>query len=160
LSLTIVVDADFLSAFLKIDRLELVKDFYEVTSLRVPPAVYKEVGVTDLVSRLAASPWIQIEIPDSPNTVPDPAFRALGKGEQEAILLALRSEDVLLLMNDLKARRIAERLGVLTADVPAFLLACRDTGFVSQDQIRELVAALREKDRYGFRRETLEQLLS
>jgi predicted nucleic acid-binding protein len=158
--LTVVLDADFLSAFLKIDRLELVKDFYEVSNLRVPPAVYKEIGVTTLVARLAASPWIQVEIPDPPETVPDPVFSALGKGEQEAILLARRFEDVVLLMNDVKARRVAERLGVLTADVPAFLLACRDTGFVSRAEIRELVAALREKDRYGFRRETLEQLLS
>lgn len=38
---TIVLDADFLSAFLKIERMSLIREFYQVTLLYVPPAVYR-----------------------------------------------------------------------------------------------------------------------
>jgi hypothetical protein len=51
-------------------------------------------------------------------------------------------------------------MGIDTADIPAFLLSCKLSGFSDAEQIRELVAALQERDRYGFRRETLNLLLS
>jgi len=49
---TVILDADFLSAFLKVERLPLIREFYQVESLYVPPAVYREVALTDLLSRL------------------------------------------------------------------------------------------------------------
>jgi predicted nucleic acid-binding protein len=66
----------------------------------------------------------------------------------------------LLLMNDLKAQRVARRLGVDTVNIPAFLLSCKASGFLSLVKIREIVEALQEKDRYGFRKEILDRLLS
>ena len=161
MSPVIILDTDFLSAFLKIERLDLVKAFYEAEVLRVPPGVYREVSQTNLVAGLAGLPWIQIEIPpDLGSPPPDPAFLALGRGEREAILLARQHQGSLLLMNDLKAQRIAQGMGIETADIPAFLLACKLSGFSVPEQIRELVAALQERDRYGFRKETLDRLLS
>jgi predicted nucleic acid-binding protein len=160
LSLAVILDTDFLSAFLKIDRLSLVRDFYGASILRVPPAVYREVSMTSLVPSLAGTPWIQVEIPTTLDWAVSPDFRNLGKGEQEAILLARRYDDSLLLMNDLKAQRIAQRLGVNTVDIPAFLLSCKLSGHVDQGEIQALVTALQEKDRYGFRRDVLERLLS
>jgi predicted nucleic acid-binding protein len=56
----VILDSDFLSAFLKIDRLSLVKQFYQVEVLLVPPAVYHEVSLADLMSNLGNVPWIQI----------------------------------------------------------------------------------------------------
>jgi predicted nucleic acid-binding protein len=157
----IILDTDFLSAFLKIERLDLVRDFYGVEILLVPPGVYREASQTSLVTSLSRLPWILVEIsPDPGNASSDPAFQALGRGEREAILLARQYQDSLLLMNDLKAQRVAQRLGINTVDIPAFLLSCKLSGFSDQKQIRELVAALQEKDRYGFRRQTLDRLLS
>jgi predicted nucleic acid-binding protein len=160
LSPAIVLDADFLSAFLKIDQLSLVRDFYGASILRVPPAVYREVSMTSLVARLASTPWVQVEIPTTLDWTVFQDFRSLGRGEQEAILLARRYDDSLLLMNDLKAQRIAQRLEVSTVDIPAFLLSCKLSGHTGRDEIQGLITALQEKDRYGFRKDVLERLLS
>jgi len=161
LSLTVFLDTDFLSAFLKIEQLHLVKDFYGVEVLRVPVAVYREVSLTTLLPHLAALHWVEVAAPEpGEGAVHGPDFLDLGNGEREAIQLSLKAPGSLLLMNDLKARRIAHRLGVDTVDVPAFLLSCKASGFLNPTQVREVIEALREKDRYGFRREVLDRLLS
>lgn len=161
MSLTIFLDADFLSAFLKIGQLHLVKDFYDAEVLKVPVAVYREVSLTTLLPSLAALPWVEVASLD-PGDQPalDPDFIHLGKGEQEAIQLSRNAPGSLLLTNDLKARRIAHRLGVDTVDIPTFLLSCKASGFLTTARIREVVEALREKDRFGFRKEILDRLLS
>jgi predicted nucleic acid-binding protein len=161
LSLTIFLDADFLSAFLKIGQLHLVKDFYGVEVLKVPVAVYREVSLTTLLPNLAALPWVEVTALN-PGERPalDPDFIVLGKGEQEAIQLSRNTPGALLLTNDLKTRKIAHRLGVDTVDIPAFLLSCKASGFLSLTRIHEIIEALREKDRFGFRKEILDRLLS
>src|SRR5437868_13345061 len=60
----IILDTDFLSAFLKIDRLSLVREFYAAEALLVPPAVYREVSCTQLVEALADLSWIRVETPE------------------------------------------------------------------------------------------------
>ncbi len=88
----IVLDADFLSAFLKIDRLPLVRSFFQVEELFVPPAVYREVSLTDLLPRLASISWILVQPPDATQARAlwqDEDFAKLGPGEQEAIALSL-----------------------------------------------------------------------
>jgi predicted nucleic acid-binding protein len=161
LSLTIFLDTDFLSAFLKIGQLHLVRDFYGVEVLKVPVAVYREVSVTTLLPSLAALPWVEVAALDPrEGVVLDLDFIDLGKGEQEAIQLSRSTPGSLLLTNDLKAQRVAYRLGVKTVEIPGFLLSCKASAFLSPARIREIVEALREKDRLGFRKETLDRLLS
>ncbi len=88
MSLSIILDTDFLSAFLKIERLSLVKDFYQVEFLLIPSAVYSELSVTSLGQALAKLPWVQTEAPPSGWALPstsDPIL--LGAGELQAIAL-------------------------------------------------------------------------
>lgn len=154
----VILDTDFLSAFLKIDRLSLVRDLYAVETLLVPPAVYREVSCTQLVEALADRSWIRVEAPtiDSP-PLDDPR---LGHGEVEAIWLASQRESALLLTNDSRAREAARGAGIDAVDIPAFLLSCKQSGFLDRGQIQDVIQALREKDHYGFRREVLDLLLS
>lgn len=160
MSLTVFLDTDFLSAFLKIEQLHLVKDFYGVEVLRVPVAVYREVSLTHLLPYLATLQWVVVALEPGEVIILGPDFVGLGKGEREAIQWSLNTPGSLLLMNDLKARRAAQQLGVDTVDVPAFLMSCKVSGFLSVAQLREVIEALREKDRYGFRKEFLDRLLS
>ena len=157
----IILDTDFLSSFLKIDQLPLVRDFYGTEKLLVPPAVYREVSLTDFLPKLASLSWVRIEDPAPPGDLGRiESFASLGRGEREAILLARKHEASLLLMNDNKARREARRLSLDAVNVPAFLLSCKLDGFVDGKEIRRLVQALQEKDRYGFRADILDRLLS
>jgi uncharacterized protein len=159
---SVVLDSDFLSAFLKIDRLSLVKDFYQVEELLVPPAVYREVSVTDLLPKLVSSS-LRVQLLDANRKQAlgqDGDFARLGTGEQEAIVLSLGRGGAVLLMNDKQARRVASRLGVEVVNIPTFLVACKVSGFMSRDEISKLVSALEELDHYGFRKDVRELLLS
>lgn len=59
-----ILDADFLSAFLKIDRLLLIKDFYKAESVLIPPSVYREVSLTSLLQKLVGISWLRVEAPE------------------------------------------------------------------------------------------------
>lgn len=159
MSSTIVLDTDFLSSFLKIDRLSLVREFYQVDRLEIPPAVHQEVSVSTLSGKLARISWVHIVAPSSSQVSP-PELARLGAGEQEAIQLSLQEEDSLLLMNDNLARKTAHQLGVRTADAAGFLSACKASGFLSLGQLAAVIRDLREKDFFGFRKEILGLLLA
>lgn len=163
MSRTIALDTDFLSAFLKIQRLSLVRDFYKGCRLSVPPAVYREVSLTPLLSQLAALEGLDIESPDREVLEAfglQEAFQRLGRGEQEAIALARSREGSVLLTNDNQARLFAARAGVQVVNIPAFLLACKRSGILSRDEVAELVKALEARDRYSFREDVRVLLLS
>jgi len=63
-------------------------------------------------------------------------------------------------MNDNRARQTAARLGVQVLNIPAFLLACKDAGLLSRAAIEDLIVALEDRDRYGFRKTIRDLLLS
>lgn len=159
----VILDADFLSAFLKIDQLLLIKDFYRAENLLIPPSVYREVSLTSLLQKLVGISWLRIEAPE-PGLLEklslEAGFDDLGAGEREAISLARQRSGSLLLMNDNRARRQAAQNGIQAVNVPAFLLACKLSRFLDRDQIAEVVRALQEKDHYGFRADVLAQLLA
>lgn len=158
----VVLDADFLSALLKIDRLSLIKDFYGAEYLLIPPAVYREVSQTSLLQKLAGTAWLRIEAP-RPGLLEDlfqgSRFDDLGAGERESIALVHQHPGAVLLMNDNRARRQAIQLGVDATNIPTLLLAFKLSRFLDRDQIAEVIRDLQEKDRYGFRADVLARLL-
>ncbi|HYU32277.1 MAG TPA: hypothetical protein VEW48_08945 [Thermoanaerobaculia bacterium] len=160
---SVVLDSDFLSAFLKIDRLPLVRSFYQAEHLLIPPSVYREVSLTSLLQRLADIPWLRVESPE-PGHLEElsqlTGFLDLGAGEREAIGLALQRPGSVLLINDNRARREALQRGVQAVGIPEFLLACKISRFLDRDQLAGAVHDLQEKDRYGFRADVLARLLS
>jgi predicted nucleic acid-binding protein len=74
--------------------------------------------------------------------------------------LALQVGGSVLLMNDKQARDRAARLDLNPVSIPAFLLACKDDGVLGREEIAVVVRELQERDRYGFRKEVLDRLLS
>lgn len=158
----VVLDSDFLSSFLKIDRLHLVKEFYSADALLIPPAVYVEVRLTRFFSGLASLPSVRVTEPD-PSMIEslchEPGFTELGSGEREAIALAKQLGGVLL-MSDNQARLWATRIGLHSVGIPVFLLACKQALLVDAKEIAAIVQDLEEKDRYRFRRDVLQLLLS
>lgn len=159
----IILDTDFLSAFLKIGHLGTVRDFYKVDYLLVPTAVYREISQTDLLPVLLKDPGIQVQISDHAvvrSLLQDKAILRLGPGEQEAIALAIERKEAVLLINDNKAVKEATRLGIQTVDIPTFLFACKLSGFLDFPNLLRMVTALEEKDRYKFRKDVRDLLLS
>ncbi len=58
---TIILDADFLSSFLKIGKLDLIRDFFRVEVLYIPVAVFNEISKTNLIKDLLGRKYVQIE---------------------------------------------------------------------------------------------------
>ncbi len=163
MSPTVVLDADFLSAFLKIEQLPLVRQFHQVEALLIPLAVYREIALTSLLPSLLACPWIAVATPEPAQLealASQAAFNRLGAGEQGAIALARQHLDSVLLTNDSQAIHTAAVLGVTAVNIPAFLLACKLAGLLNPPAMEQVVAALQAKDHYGFRQDVLALLLA
>ncbi|MBI5651582.1 MAG: hypothetical protein HZC40_14235 [Chloroflexi bacterium] len=162
MNVVVILDSDFLSAFLKIEQMPLIRALYQVENVAVPPAVYREIALTSLLTHLTDLDWIQVIAP-STNQVEklttDESFRALGAGEQEAIALAIERAPAVLLGNDNQARRVASRLGVDVVNIPAFLLACKQANLVDRQTLFTVINDLRAKDFFGFRQTDLDLLL-
>lgn len=159
----VVLDADFLSSFLKIDRLALVQHYYRTEILLIPPAVRREIGWTQLSATLENLAWVLVEAPDIEilrDISGKPELQGLGAGEREAMALALQAAGSVLLMNDNQARVRATGLGLDPVSIPTFLLACKQEGVLGREEVAVVVQELQEKDRYGFRREVLDLLLA
>ena len=159
---TIILDTDFLSSFLKIRRCDLILSLYHVEQAVIPTAVHRELAQTDLLPQLLAIPWINVStVGRSPDEtlLQDSTFQTLGAGEQECVLLAQAMPEVMLLMNDNKARQFARSVGVTVVNIPAFLLACKMAGLLSPEQMEQIIGDLKAKDYYEFRPEIRRALL-
>ena len=105
-----VVDTDFLSAFLKINRVELIYKALETDKLYVTQAVFEELTKAPFFDRLAEL-IEKIELISIDKLHKKVQSSKLGKGELESISYALETNS-LLLTNDKKAGKFAENSGI------------------------------------------------
>ena len=158
----LVCDTDFLSSFLKIGRLELVKDLFKEDNLYIPVAVLGEIAKTDLITDLLDKEWIKVKkVGDEElkEMEKDKEFANLGSGEKECLALCRQFQDSLVLISDNKARRIANKDNIFTLNISAFLLACRDMGVLDRNDIATIIHDLKKKDYYEFSEEERAKLL-
>jgi predicted nucleic acid-binding protein len=151
---TVILDTDFFSSFLKIERCELIRSFYQVKQAMIPTAVYRELAQTDLLTRLLPIRWITV-LPVEPSSdeslLQNPTLQVLGAGEQACIFLAHNLPNAVLLMNDNKARQFARSLGINVVNIPAFLMACMMSGLIKPEQMLQIVHDLKNEDFYEFK---------
>ena len=60
----VILDADFLSSFLKIGRVSLIQNLFPDDEIVVSSAVFREVARTQLLPDLIAASWIRLRTPD------------------------------------------------------------------------------------------------
>ena len=158
--LNVVLDADFLSSFLKIGRVDLIRDFFNVESVSIPLAVFTEIGKTRLASTLIQTDWIKIKTVNDSNCIDFETqdFEALGSGEKECMMLCKDFSQHILLISDKKARTIALSCGISVLNISGFLLACKRSDFINADEISRIIDDLKEKDYFEFSKGDLENL--
>lgn len=157
----VVADTGFISSLLKINKAELILKLFEIDSIIVPVQVVKELEKSYFFKKVAhlfshnknSRFWIQIiniEIKK------DSKF---GQGETAAIKIA-KEKNAVLLIDDKKALKEAEKLGIICLDLAGFLFACKQTELINTNHLKSIIDDLKKKDHYIFSKEILELLLS
>lgn len=156
----VVLDADFLSSFLKIGKLSLIRDFFGVEKLHIPAAVFGEIAKTKLAKELLNKSYIQIKnIDENSFRGFGKYFENLGRGEKECIALCKQFQNSLLLISDKKALDVAKRNQITVLNIPAFLFACKSTEFMNREELSQIIKDLKQKDYYEFNDEEKERLV-
>ena len=149
----VVCDTDFLSSFLKIGRLELVNEFFGEENIHIPVAVLYEIAKTDLITDLLDKHWILVKKVNDAYLIEmehDIRFASLGSGEKECMVLCRQFQDSILLISDKKAMRVAGKNRISVLNIPALLLACKETGVLDRNEIAVIMRDLKKMDYYEF----------
>jgi len=142
-----VVDTSPLIFLAKLDRLDLLQRGAD--QVVAPPAVFQEIDeYPDVASNRiedAKKSWLQVRAVEDRRLV-DVLMADLDAGESEVIALALEVEAERAVLDDLDARRLAQRLGVAPVGTLGLLLAAKLRGKIPS--LRAEIDRLRQA---GFR---------
>jgi len=131
--------------------------------LYIPVAVLREIAKTDLITDLLNKEWIKVKKvndEDLKEMEKDKEFANLGSGEKECLALCKRFEKSALLISDNEARRIANKKDIVTLNISAFLLACKQMRILDRSDIIAIIRDLKEKDYYEFSEEEKQRLIN
>jgi predicted nucleic acid-binding protein len=140
---TVVSDASPLINLARVEQFDLLRAFYG--QLLVPQAVYDEVVVQgygrDGCSEVQEADWIVVVDPEDDLAVRTLAAE-LGAGEAAAIILAQERQATLVLMDEIRGRRIVERLGLKARGTLGILIRAKAEGRLpSLIQVMDLLRA-------------------
>lgn len=142
-----VTDSSPLIFLAKLNRLDLLRQ--EAEEVLAPPAVFMEIAGQDDEAAFrieeARRTWLQVR-PVKDLRLSAVLKRELGDGEAEAISLALENDAARIVLDDLDARRLADRLGLKVVGTLGLLLAAKLRG-----EILSLRAEIDRLRREGFR---------
>jgi uncharacterized protein len=126
----VIADSSPLIGLARIGQIEILRKL--ASRVLVPPAVRDEVTIhtpeAPGASTIRQAVWIEVEAPDHLEV--EPLAILLDRGEAEAIALAQRLPDATLLLDDARARRVAERLGIRRIGTVGLLRRAKMAGLI------------------------------
>ena len=131
MSKCIISDSTCLIALDRIGQLTLLKQLFE--QIYVPTAVHREFGKK--VS------WIKVKSVHNPIAIKTLMIQ-IDAGESEVIALALEMQDCVAILDDKKARRIAQDIGLKITGTVGLLLKAKKDGLI--DKIKPLLNQLND----------------
>jgi predicted nucleic acid-binding protein len=151
-----IADSGPLICLARINQLELLPRLF--SRILVPPEVWNEVTVRGQghpgAYEVSQITWLTIQVPD-PQLVKLLSI-LVDVGEAEAIALAQTTSDCIILLDDSRARKIAQRLNIKQIGTIGLLLRAKRRGLI--ERIRPHIDALVENGIY-IRRELIEAVL-
>ena len=137
------------------------KDFFNVKFLHIPVGVMREISTTGLMDEFLKIDYIKM-LNVSENyfeMLEGMEFDRLGTGEKECMALCKQFQNSMLLISDNKARKVSRKNGIVVLNIPAFLLACKRTMFLENNEIALIMKDLKQKDYYEFGKDEKKELL-
>lgn len=155
-----ILDTDFLSSFFKVGKIKLILKALQIEHIVVPSTVYDELKEAQFFNEIASlfvfdknelnkEKFILVKAIEGEANFTKEEMNNLGKGEIGCFILAKNINDTILI-DDQKARIIAKKKGLKVVSISTFLLFCKKKKILSSENIREIVAELKEKDYYEF----------
>ncbi len=139
----VIADAGPIISLAIIDQWYLFESLF--TKVRIPSAVWEEITRDDskpCVNEIKQYFYDKVEIIESSNEL----FFVMDFGESEAILLYKELSADYLLIDDKKARSIAETLGVICIGTIGILAVAKERGIIKE--LKPLFEKLLENKRY------------
>ena len=127
----IVLNNTPLVAFWTLGRLDLLRDLFQ--EVLIPRAVEEEFLATDGHARreaLANAPWIRSIALTQPRRAR--AYAGLDRGEAEVLALAEERDARLVVIDERKGRRYAERVGLPLTGTLGVLLLAKEAGLIER----------------------------
>ena len=118
----IVSNSSCLIILIRLEKLDLLQKMYG--KITIPGSVKKEV-----FKRKKVPDWIDVVEITQPVAY-EILEKTLGQGESEALTLCLEAKADLLIVDDLAARKTAQRLGIKVAGVIGILLEAKRLGLI------------------------------
>lgn len=136
----VVADSSPLIGLARIGQLDILRKL--ASRVVMPPAVREEITLHRREAPGAAAirqaTWIEVEAPNDLEV--EPLAILLDRGEAEAIALAQRLPDATLLLDDARARRVAERLAIRRIGTVGLLRRGKIAGLIPA--VKPLIEAL------------------
>jgi len=154
----IVLDNSVLSAFSKIQRLNLLKEILSNSKVYVPTQVYREIIFEDVLDVMSFEKkendkWIVVENVDISGV-----DYGLGAGETGVIKLALE-KGAIVVLDDLHARKVAERLGLRFTGTLGLLKVAYEKRIIDKNDLDKILRDLVTKDKFRINTELEKSLL-
>ena len=158
----VVADTTPIISFAKVKRFDILEKMFGVILL--PKAVYRELtsnsdyqAEADLIRSIPIFKVVEIENESSVSLL----RRATGLdlGESEAIVYCDENSCDLLLVDEIKARIVAENMNLNIMGTIGILKTAYKLGYVSKDELLEIVDVFRKSHRH-ISESLLEELLS
>ncbi len=155
----VISDSTTLISLINIDRFELLFRFSD--TIMIAPSVYSEVSVLKsakkvLDKHISLSKVLINEVKNS-KKVKELLIR-LDLGESESIVLA-KEKNLPLIIDEKKGKKLALSFGLDTIGLVGILLVYKKRGYLSNDEIVEIVTDLKEVS-FRISHKLLELLLS
>lgn len=151
----IILNNTPLVAFWLLNQLHLLQTLYQ--QITIPVAVKNEFLAVETASRqlaLDANPWIQIKQLSNPQQAR--VYVGLDQGEAEVLALALEQSARLVIMDERKGRRYAQRLNLPLTGTLGILLLAKEEGLITA--VSPLIQQLQDQGLY-FDPSLLDQVL-
>lgn len=126
-------DTGPLIALARVDQLQLLTGLFG--NGLIPPAVHREAQIesgrpgANRIGEALSLGWLRVVAPSDHAPVAD-LLRMVDAGEAEAMALCLHRQARLLLIDDAKGRKVAQRAGIPVVGVAGVLLASKSKGLL------------------------------
>lgn len=144
---TIISDTSCLILLDKIQELQLLQK------------LFKTIIITQIVADEFGTPlpeWISIQNPKDKNNV-IMLEASLDKGEASAIALALEQKDCLLIIDEVKGRKLARSLGLIITGTLGIIAEAKKAGYISS--VRTLLEKIKQTN-FRLSQELEKEILS